>query len=69
MNDTTSLRSEIEAYCRAARISPATLGSRAGQGGHFYKRLVEGKRSWPETVEAVRRFMADNPPEKWRGVA
>ncbi len=63
LQTTKQLKAEIDAYCAAAGISPATLGSRAGQGGHFYKRLSAGKRSWPETIEAVRRYMQDHPPE------
>lgn len=60
--DTEALIAEIDAYCGQAGISPATLGRQAGQGGNFYKRLREGRRSWPETMEKVRQYMRENPP-------
>lgn len=47
------LRMEIEATAKALGIAPSTVGERAGQGGRFYARLVEGKRVWPETAAAV----------------
>jgi hypothetical protein len=50
-----TLKQEIEDAAARLGISPATVGMRAGQGGQFYQRLVEGKRVWPETAEAVRQ--------------
>ena len=62
MTEIERLVSEIETYARRAGISPSTVGERAGQGGRFYKRLKEGRRAWPDTIEKVRRYMEDNPP-------
>lgn len=59
-----ALIDEIDRYCAEAGIAPATLTTRAGQGGRFYKRLTDGKRVFNETIDAVRRYMVDNPPQK-----
>jgi hypothetical protein len=48
------LRAEIERTASQLGIAPSTVGERAGQGGRFYARLLEGRRVWPETAEAVR---------------
>lgn len=56
--DTSQLKAEIEAAANALGIAPSTLGERAGQGGHFYRRLCAGKRVWPETADKVRAFIA-----------
>ena len=68
MDDRTKLIAEIDAYCSQAGISPKTLGRKAGQAGSFYVRLKAGKRSWPETIEKVRAYMQENPPDQ-RGAA
>lgn len=52
--DIQQLIKEIEAVAASLNIQPGTVGERAGQGGHFYKRLLAGKRVWPQTIEAVR---------------
>ena len=62
MTEIERLVSEIETYARRSGISPSTVGERAGQGGLFYRRLKEGRRAWPDTIEKVRRYMSDNPP-------
>lgn len=54
MTDTETLMREIEACADRLGISPSTVGEKAGQGGHFYKRLQQGKRIWPETAAKVR---------------
>lgn len=59
MSLTEQLRSEIEAVAAALKVSPSTVGERAGQGGKFYARLCAGCRVWPETAEKVRSRMAD----------
>lgn len=45
----------LEAVAPKLGLSPGTLGERAGQGGQFYRRLKNGKRSWPETVNKAYR--------------
>lgn len=52
--DIQKLIAEIEATADLLSITPSTVSERAGQGGHFYKRLKAGKRAWPETISAVR---------------
>jgi hypothetical protein len=55
------LLAEIDAYCDAAGIRPATLTSRALNDGNTYKRLSAGGRCWPETMAKIRAYMAANP--------
>ena len=52
------LRADIEAAAEQLGIKPSTLGEKAGQGGQFYKRLVEGKQVWPQTAENVRKSIS-----------
>lgn len=65
MDTTTELKAEIERVAATLGIQPSTVGERAGQGGHFYKRLCDGKRVWPDTAERVREHLAAMvaPPE------
>jgi ribosomal protein L19E len=58
MSDTQSLLAEIEATAALLGIAPSTVGERAGQGGHFYRRLRAGKRVWPDTARKVRGELA-----------
>jgi hypothetical protein len=53
MSITKQLITEIEATAETLGIAPSTVGRRVGQGGHFYKRLQEGKRVWPDTADSV----------------
>lgn len=55
MSKHPELIAEIEDVARLLGIKPSTVGERAGQGGKFYSRLVEGARVWPETEAAVRK--------------
>ena len=59
MDTASQLIAEIEAKAAELGIAPSTVGERAGQGGKFYHRLVEGKRVWPETAERVRQKLAE----------
>lgn len=56
-----NLITEIEQYAGRANLAPSTVCERAGQGGRFYSRLLQGGRCWPETAEKIRKFMADHP--------
>lgn len=58
MTEAQALLHEIKAAAADLGIAPSTVGERAGQGGHFYRRLNEGKRIWPETAEKVRAWIA-----------
>lgn len=53
MNSTEHLKSEIERVSVETGLAPTTIGRMVGQGGHFYNRLCEGKRVWPETADSV----------------
>lgn len=57
--DAQQLRAEIEATARKLDLAPSTVGERAGQGGRFYQRLVEGKKVWPDTAHRVRLRLAE----------
>tara|TARA_R100001369_G_scaffold79583_1_gene109639 strand:- start:728 stop:1012 length:285 start_codon:yes stop_codon:yes gene_type:complete len=59
MTQSNQLRTDIEVAAKALGVSPSTVGEKAGQGGQFYSRLVNGKRVWPETAEKVRKTIAD----------
>lgn len=50
-----ALKADIERVAAKLNVSPATIGGKVGQGGHFYKRLSEGRRIWPETAAEVRK--------------
>ncbi len=63
MTEQERIIAEIDTYCRFAKIAPSTLGMRAGYSGKFYERMCAGKRAWPETLDRIRRYMADNPPK------
>ena len=54
---------EIEAYCRRAGISPATLCVRAVGNSRLYNRLTRGGECLPRTIARLRRYMAEHPPE------
>lgn len=59
MSEAQALLSEIEAASADLGIAPSTVGERAGQGGHFYRRLKDGCRVWPETAAKVRGWIAE----------
>ncbi len=53
MSNIENLKTAIERTSEATGLEPTTIGRMVGQGGHFYRRLCEGKRVWPETAESV----------------
>lgn len=59
MDTAQTLKTDIEATAQLLGISPSTVGARAGQGGHFYKRLCLGKRVWPETALTVQMRLSE----------
>lgn len=61
--DASLLISAIERKALEMNLSPSTIGERAGQGGRFYARLVEGRRVWPETAERVLARLARMAPQ------
>lgn len=58
MNEAQALLQEIKEAALDLGIAPSTVGERAGQGGHFYRRLNEGCRVWPETAQKVRAWIS-----------
>ena len=62
IEDRARLIEEIESYASAAGLEPSTVCRYAGQGGGFWRRLIAGRRIYPETLEKIRTFMAENPP-------
>lgn len=58
-----SLISEIELYCEQANISPSTLGVRALGNSRFFDRLKRKIEKGERDAEALRSFMAQNPPQ------
>ena len=67
IEDRARLIEEIEAYASAAGLEPSTVCRYAGQGGGFWRRLTAGRRIYPETIEKVREYMAENPPRRAKG--
>ena len=58
MSNEQNLLAEIEAAAADLGIAPSTIGARAGQGGHFHRRLKAGCRVWPETAQKVRSWIS-----------
>jgi hypothetical protein len=58
---------EVEAYAFACGLAPATVTSRAVSNSRLYSRLKDGGDASTETIERVRDFMAQNPPESRDG--
>ena len=59
MSTEQSLIKDIEAAASDLGMSPGTIGKLSGQGGHFYRRLKDGCRVWPETAKKVRQWIED----------
>lgn len=55
---------EAQAYCEARGIKPATLGQYAVDDKHLLPRLARGGQCYPRTIERVRAYMAQNPPQE-----
>ena len=59
MSEAHTLKIEIEKAAEEFGLDPSTIGKCAGQGGHFYRRISNGKRFWPETAAKVRKWIDD----------
>ncbi len=58
MSDRRSeFREHIEWGAEKLGMSPSTLCRKAGQGGHFYRRLCDGKGFLTDTEDKVREFI------------
>ena len=65
MSDTTddqTLLAEIRAYCAEADIKASTLGLNALGNSRFVERLERRVQKAGKDAEAVRQYMAANPP-------
>lgn len=58
---TEHLLEKIDTYCRAAGISPSTLGVRAVGNSRLYERLQARKERDAALVEKVEAYIAANP--------
>lgn len=54
---------EVERYCKQAKIKPATLGLRALNNARFFQRLLRRREQDQRTLEALRAYMQENPPD------
>ncbi|WP_201752636.1 hypothetical protein [Sphingomonas changnyeongensis] len=63
----STLLVDIEAFLTAHDMSPTRFGEQARGDRHLVRQLREEKRRvWPETEQAIRRFMATYPNhEPW----
>ncbi|KGM50646.1 hypothetical protein [Pseudooceanicola atlanticus] len=59
---TEQLIKDVEEYCDAARISPATLAVRVLNNSRYFDRLRKKLEREEDAEERLRRYMADNPP-------
>lgn len=60
---TEQFRDEIAAYLRAAGMDPTTFGRRVMNDPRFVFDLAKGRSASSRTIDKVRQWMADNPPE------
>lgn len=63
-NHHTALIDEIAAFIKEAGLSETTFGRQALKDPHFVRDIKNGRRLWPETEAKVRKWMADNMPER-----
>ncbi len=61
MNSIRHIIAELDAYCGATGLSPATVCNRATNNARLYDRLKLRADKLDEDAEALRRFIADNP--------
>ena len=56
-SETAALLSEIEDFISETGIGESYFGKAASGNSELVKRIRDGKRVWPETIEKVRAFM------------
>ncbi|MFC3795339.1 hypothetical protein [Sphingobium agri] len=59
MND---LLQAVEAYLAQTGMAPTAFGDGALNDRHFVRQLRKGRRTFRDTEDRVRKFMAANPP-------
>ncbi len=55
---------EIAGYCRVAGLAESTFGRRAVNDGKLVGRIRDGGRISAKTLDRIRTFISDNPPEE-----
>lgn len=69
MADIHQIISEVDAYCAATGLSPATVCNRACNNARLYDRLKLRAEKLDEDTAAIRLWMAANPPAPQKGAA
>lgn len=63
MEHENDIVAEVEQYCKQAKIKPATLGIRALNNARFFQRFLRRREQDQKTLEALRAYMQENPPQ------
>ncbi|WP_236574928.1 hypothetical protein [Sphingobium sp. S6] len=58
----TDLLQAVEAYLAQTGMAPTAFGDGALNDRHFVRQLRKGRRTFRDTEDRVRKFMAANPP-------
>lgn len=69
MSDIHAIISELDEYCAATGLSPATICNRARNNARLYDRLKTRADKLDEDISALREWMTANPPETRKGAA
>jgi len=69
MNDHPDILSEVQQYCESAGIAPSTLALRAVNNARFFDRFARRVEQDRTTVEKLRSYMRQHPPETREGAA
>jgi len=64
MSTNSTLLREIEAFTRGAGIAESTFGLQAVNDGKLVRRLRSGGRTFRETEDRIRDFMANYSPTR-----
>lgn len=62
-DDIEQLLVEVDEYLARTGMAASTFGKKTVNDGKCIDRLRAGGRAWPETVEAIRHFMAGSKSE------
>lgn len=58
--ETQVFLTEVEAFLATSEMSESYFGKVASGNSELVKRVREGKRIWPETIDKVRAFMRNS---------
>ncbi|UFS83177.1 hypothetical protein LPB79_13065 [Rhizobium sp. T136] len=59
MSETEVFLSEVEAFLAETGMKKSYFGKLASGNSELVKRIREGKRVWPETIDKARAFMCE----------